>query len=129
MNKSFASAKNTACAVIGDNKENLVFMAKAELGKTVLMQAKARIKGVLPGIVRGYVDSKYSGIVIANVFAFVQKFYLADNAKAELLTDCVMKAAALDLGASFDIPTKVNEYVNGIFSGINLESLGMASSK
>jgi len=129
MNKSFASAKTTAVACFGDNKENLVFAAKVELGKTVLMQAKTRVKAVVPGFIGSYVDSKYSGLVLANVFAFVQKFYLADNQKAALLTDCVMKAAALDLGASFDMPTKINDYINGAFAGINLESLGVSSEK
>ena len=129
MNKSFASAKSTASAVIGDNKSNLVLMAKVELGKTVLLQARVRIGGVVPMMFKGYVKSKYAALVIANVYAFVQKFYLADNQKAALLTDCVLKAAALELGASFDIPTVANDYINNIFSGINLESLGFGGEK
>ena len=78
---------------------------------------------------KGYVNSKYAALVIANIYAFVQKFYLADNQKAALLTDCVLKAAALELGASFDIPTVANDYINGIFAGINLENLGFGGEK
>lgn len=128
MNKIIANAKNTAVSVFADDKSNAILMAKVEFGKTILLQARARLKSVAPMFLRGYVDSKYSGLVIANIYAFAQKFYLPDNAKASLLTDCVLKAAALELGASFDIPTVANDYINGLFKGINLENLGFGAA-
>ena len=129
MNKAIASAKNTAVAVLDDNKANAILMAKVELGKTVLLQARARLKGVAPMFLRGYVDSKYAALVIANIYAFVQKFYLPDNRKASLLTDCVLKAAALELGASFDIPTVANDYINKMFKGVDLKNLGFGDDQ
>ena len=126
MNKSI---KATATNLLDDNKANAILMAKVVFGKTAIMQVKDRLKGALPAFLRGYVDSKYSGLVIANVFAFAQKFYLPDNRKAILVVDCVMKATTLDLGASFDIPTKANEYINGMFKGVDLSKLGMSEDK
>lgn len=126
MNKSI---KSTASALVADNKSNAILMARAELGKTVIMQVKARLKGALPSFLRGYVDSKYSGLVIANVFTFAQKYYLPGNARAELLTDCVMKATMFDLGASFDIPTVANDYINGLFKGVDLSKFGLGADQ
>ena len=129
MNLSIASAKNTAASVFADDKANAILTAKVELGKTVLKQVRTRLKGVVPMYVKGYVDNKYAALVIANVYAFAQKFYLPGNQKAALLTDCVLKAAALELGASFDITTKANEYIDSVFAGINLDKFGFGESK
>jgi hypothetical protein len=124
-----SAAKSSAVSCFGDNKENAILMAKVEFGKTVLMQAKARLKSVTPIFLRGFIDSKYSDLVLANVYAIAQKYYLPGNAKAALLTDCVLKAGALGLGAGFDLPTKANDYINSVFSGINLDNLGFGEKK
>ena len=129
MNKILTSAKTTACAVIGDNKANAILLARVELGKTIILQAKTRLKQVVPAPFKGFVDSKYSGLVIANAYTFAQKFYLPGNEKAALVADCVMKASALELGASFDLPNVINNHINSALGGINLESLGLGKGK
>jgi hypothetical protein len=122
MNKSI---KSTAVSCIDDNKANAILMAKVEAGKTVILQVKARLKSVVPGMLHGFIDSKYSGLVIANVFTFAQKFYLPGNEKAVLLADCVMKSSMFELGAGFDIPKMANDYINGVFSKVDLSKFGI----
>jgi hypothetical protein len=123
--KVLTSVKATAQNVLSDNKANAILVARVEVGKTVMMQTQKRLESVLPIFLRGYAKNKYFGLVLANVFVFVQKFYLPGNEKAVLLTDCVLKAATFELGASFDIPTVANSYIDKAFAGFSLEKLGL----
>ena len=125
-NNIIASAKNTAAAVISDNKQNALLMAKVELGKTVMQQAQARLTAVLPRLFKKYAQGKYAALAIANLYTFAQKMYLPGNAKAAFIADSVMKASALELGASFNVPTLVNDHVNSLFSSFDFKKFGLS---
>jgi hypothetical protein len=126
------SAKPKVTEVVGntidDNKANAILTARVEAGKTISMQVKERIKPLLPAVVAEHADHPAFDLMLANLIAFSQKQFLPGNSKAAVVADCVMKSSMLNMGASFDLPTKINEIINGALDGVDFGKLGLGGT-
>jgi len=116
---------NVLKSTLEDNKANALFVARVEAGKLIILQITDRIKPLLPMYAQGYMEHPASGLVIANLLAFSQKQWMADNKKAGVLADCAMKAAMLNAGAALEIPKYINDAINGALGGFDFSKLGL----
>jgi len=116
---------NVLKSTLEDNKANALFVARVEAGKLIILQITDRIKPLLPLYAQGYMEHPASGLIIANLLAFSQKQWMAENKKAEVLADCAMKAAMLNAGAALEIPKYINDAINGALGGFDFSKLGL----
>ena len=110
---------------IDDNKANAILVSRVEAGKLVLLQVTDRLKPLLPAAVAEHAGNPVFALAMANLIAFSQKQWMADNKKAGVLADCAMKAAMLNAGAALEIPKYINDAINGALGGFDFSKLGL----
>jgi hypothetical protein len=114
--------------LVDDNKANAILAARVEAGKTVLKQVQERLLPMLPGPIAAHADHPITGIIVANAIAATQKQLAPGNAKAAVVTDCVMKAAMLEAGAALNLPETINGFIDKAIEGLDFSKLGLPGS-
>jgi len=124
--KATATVTEVIGNTIDENKANAILVARTEAGKLILLQAKDRIKPMLPPVVAEHTDNPMFSLALANLIAFSQKQFLPGNKKAAVVADCVLKSAMLEAGSSLQLPEKINDIINGALGSLDFAALGLA---
>lgn len=85
------------------------------LNKVVARQLVDR--KVLPILVRGYADTAFGAVIIANIADFAVKQFNVKNPKARLATEAMMQAAMVDLLAEVDFEGIINDVLANVDLG------------
>jgi hypothetical protein len=88
-------------------------------GKTLNAIVAQKVTPKLPFGVKGYADTVFGRVVIANIADFVVKQFMGNNYKANMATEAMMQAAMLELADSFDLEGIVADLVDSV----NLEAV------
>lgn len=116
--------KQTAGAVIGQNKDAAKVAAQLTAGNVLNDRVVKLVKPQLPVLARGYMETQLGKAVAANVAAAALIHFFPTNKKAVMAAEAMINAAMANFIASFDIEGTVNE----LLDGINLPDLTGATS-
>jgi hypothetical protein len=87
-------------------------VAKIELGKAALKKGKKLLKKQLPMFVKGYVDSPFFDIVIANIAVTVAS--KVNNSKFNKVADAMMLAAMSTSANFFNVEKILDDFLDGL---------------
>lgn len=108
--------KETASALVADNKEALVNAAELKAGQLINKQVMKLATPKVPLLLQGYMKHPAMQILIANAVGFGLKHYAPENKKLQKLSKLMLNAAAFDTVDSFNL----DEMIESILSGIKL---------
>lgn len=108
--------KETASALVADNKEALVNAAELKAGQLINKQVIKLATPKVPLLLQGYMKHPAMQILVANAVGFGLKHYAPENKKLQKLSKLMLNAAAFDTVDSFNL----DEMVENILSGIKL---------
>lgn len=108
------TVKQTAGAVLGQNKTAAKLAAQLTAGNVLNTRVVKLIKPQLPVLARGYAETELGKAVAANVTAAAIIHFFPTNKKAVMAAEAMITAAMANFVASFDIEGMVNELVDGI---------------
>jgi hypothetical protein len=119
--ESKMSNTNMVKRTVDSNVDAAKVAAKITAGKTLngLVATQLRDRKILPVMVRGYADTAFGAVVIANIADFAVKQFAANNRKAVIATDAMMQAAMVELMEEFDFEGMIND----LLSNVNLEAV------
>ena len=83
-------------------------------GKTLNNLATQKFVPLLPLMVKGYADTVFGRVAMANIADFAVKQFMPNNPKAQMATQAMMQAAMLELADSFDLEGIVTELVDSV---------------
>lgn len=108
--------KETASALVADNKEALVNAAELKAGQLINKQVMKLATPKVPLLLQGYMKHPAMQILVANAVGFGLKHYAPENKKLQKLSKLMLNAAAFDTVDSFNL----DEMIESILSGIKL---------
>lgn len=125
-----ATVKTTATEskttkIVAANKSAAIAAGKIEAGRIVVNKLTKLVAPKLPLMMRGYADTAFGKVVIANVVNIAVEQYAPDNEKARLLAEAAMQGAALELIQSFN----VEDLLEQVTAGISMETLRKAAGQ
>lgn len=91
--------------------------AMVATGRTVNAVVLDKVRDKLPLMARGYADTAFGAVILANIVDFGIKQYFADNAKFNYVSDAMMQAAMVDLMAEFDFEGMINDILSNVSLG------------
>ena len=107
------NVKNTAAALVGQNKDNAISVARVTAGKAINKKLVSLVKPKLPMMARGFADNPIFALAMANAIAFGIKNY-TENSKANLAADMMLEAAAFQTAEAFEIDDMIEDLLDGI---------------
>lgn len=99
---------------LNDNEVSARVAARITAGKTINAAVLEKLKPQLPLMVRGYADTAFAPIVIANLVNFAVSSFAADNDKAVWAANAMMDAAMTEFMASFNIEKILKEVLSSV---------------
>lgn len=98
-----ASVQNTASKTIDANKSAAKLGLQVGVGKAANKVAVDLVKGQLPMMVRGYAETPFGKLVMANIAQVAVHQFANSNAKAVIVADSMVQAAMLDIVGMIDV--------------------------
>jgi hypothetical protein len=95
------------------NKSAALAAAKITAGKAINNKLMKLVKPKLPMMMRGYTDSPFAKVVLANATGLAIQQFLPDNKKANKAAELMLNAAALQMLESFDLEGMLDELLKG----------------
>ena len=92
----------------------MVLAAKLEVGKVATAQLKKVVKPNLPMLVRGYADSPFFDIVLANAVGVALREYASENEKAQIVAEAMIQSAAIEMMSSFDLNGMIDDMLENV---------------
>lgn len=105
---------NIASTTVQVNKDAVKLAAKLEVGKIAAQTIGKAVKKQLPMMVRGYADSPFYNIVIANMAGIALREFASNNEKAMIVSEAMIQSAAVEMMSSFNIDEMVNDMLKDI---------------
>lgn len=117
--KTGAVNKMMKTNVVDNNVRSAKIGARIVAGKTLNNVIKEKITPHMPLMVRGYKDTIFADVIIANIAKVAVDNFASDNRKAVYAANAMMEAAMVDLLASFNFEALISDAL----SNVNLEEL------
>jgi hypothetical protein len=109
-------------AIVAANKSAAQTAVKIEAGNIALDKVVALIAPKMPFGTASYLKSPIGKVVVANLISFGVSQYAANNPKAQIISDAVMEAAALQLVQSFNVGALIDDLIGSVnLSGLEPE--------
>ncbi len=110
MNRS----SNIANTTVQVNKDAITLAAKLEVGKVATQTIGKAVKKQLPMMIRGYADSPFYNIVIANMAGIALREFAGNNEKAMIVSEAMIQSAAVEMMSSFNIDEMIADMLKDI---------------
>lgn len=98
-----ASVQNTASKTLDANKTAAKLGLQVGVGKAANKVAVDLVKGQLPMMVRGYAETPFGKLVLANIAQVAVHQFANSNPKAVIVADSMVQAAMLDIVGMVDV--------------------------
>jgi len=105
---------NMASTTMDINKDAVKLAAKLEVGKVATQTIGKAVKKQLPMMIRGYADSPFYNIVIANMAGIALREFAANNEKAQIVSEAMIQSAAVEMVSSFNIDQMIGDMLEDI---------------
>lgn len=96
------------------NKEAAILAARITAGKAINKKVIKMVKPKLPMMARGYADSPFASVVLANIVGMAIKQYAPDNKRAEQIADLMLEASAFQAIEGFDVEGMIDDLLKGV---------------
>ena len=105
---------NIANTTVQVNKDAITLAAKLEVGKVATQTIGKAVKKQLPMMIRGYADSPFYNIVIANMAGIALREFAGNNEKAMIVSEAMIQSAAVEMMSSFNIDEMIADMLKDI---------------
>lgn len=111
---TMSNNKSLTTAAMAANKSAIKTAAVIAVGQAGNATAKKAIVPVLPMMVRGYADSMFGDVIIANMVNLAVTQFAPDNEKAIAVSQAMIDASMLEVLGKIDIPNLIDKLTAGI---------------
>jgi len=113
------NSTNMVTRTMDANVDAAKVAAQIAMGKTLnaVVAKQLSDRKVLPIMVRGYADTAFGAVVIANAADFAVKQFNIQNPKARIATEAMMQAAMVELLAQVDFEGIINDVLSNVTLG------------
>lgn len=116
VKKESKMATSKIAQVTAANTSALKVAAKVEAGSIAINRIVKMVTPKMPMMMRGYMETPFARVAVANMFHLAVQQYAAQNDKAQLVAEAMMEGAMLEMIKSFNI----EEMINGVLDGIDV---------
>lgn len=124
-----ASVQNTASKTLDANKAAAKLGLQVGVGKAANKVAVDLIKGQLPLMVRGYAETPFGKLVLANIAQVAVHQFANSNPKAVIVADSMVQAAMLDIVGMVDVEGLIDGLMEKLPKGKIEELLKQSESE